>query len=56
MYEGPIKALFEEVRGKLEAAVNALLKDWEGDTTGTCNPRWTTRWAAWPSLRSDSYC
>jgi len=36
VYEGPIKTLFEEVRGKLEAALNALPKESEGDWDLQC--------------------
>lgn len=45
--EGSIKTLFEEVRGKLEKALDSLPKESEGD--GTCNVRWTTWWGAWPA-------
>ena len=36
VYEGPIKTLFEEVRGKLEGALNALPKESEGDLDLQC--------------------
>jgi hypothetical protein len=36
VYEGPIKTLFEEVRGKLENALNALPKESEGDWDMQC--------------------
>jgi len=36
IYEGPIKALFEEVRGKLESALAGLPKDSEGDWDMQC--------------------
>jgi len=36
VYEGPIKALFEEVRGKLESALAGLPKESEGDWDMQC--------------------